>query len=155
MIANTKLRLLSIIPATALLAACSGAGADAPPVIKERHDNFEAIGDSFKAIRAQFEGTPDLAVVEAEATNINERAQLISGHFPEGTGMDAGYDTEALPTIWEKPDEFEAAQQRLIDQSAAMASAAATGDAAATGELVKELGGACKNCHDTFRKDDD
>lgn len=126
-----------------------------PAVIEERHDNFEAIGDAFKAIRGQLEGSsPDLGVIAASATDINTRAQRIEGHFPEGTGRDQGYDTEALPTIWEKPEEFAQASQKLIDESAALITLAEAGDTAAIGDQVKAMGGACKNCHDTFRLDD-
>ena len=146
-----------------MLVACGGESADAPapagdapPELELRHDNFEAIGDSFKAIRAEFEDdSPDLTKVEAAARDINERAMAIKDHFPAGSGRDAGWDTEALPTIWEKPEEFAAAQQRLVDESARLAELAASGDAAATGEQVAATGAACKNCHDTFRLKDD
>lgn len=151
------------------LAACGGApgengegtapaAADAPPVIEERHENFEAIGDAFKAIRGQLEGdAPDFGVIATSASDINTRAKMIEGHFPEGTGRDQGFDTEALPTIWEKPDEFSAAAQKLVEESATLASMASGQgvEAAAIGEQVKAMGGACKNCHDTFRLDDD
>jgi cytochrome c556 len=159
-----------IVPVAALglLAACGGetasedaptvAAADEPAVLKERHDNFESIGDAFKAIRGQLEGgSPDFGVIAASASDINTRAQMIESHFPEGTGRDQGYDTEALPTIWEKPEEFSAAAKKLIEESAALAAMAGEpgANAAAIGEQVKAMGGACKNCHDTFRLDDD
>lgn len=158
-------RLFVAVTLAAVLAACSGGseseGSEAAPaaaepaVLKERHDNFEAIGDAFKAIRGQLEGgAPDFGVIAASATDINTRAKLIEGHFPEGTGRDQGYDTEALPTIWEKPEEFAAAAQKLVDESATLITTAEGGDAAAVGEQVKATGGACKNCHDTFRLDD-
>lgn len=154
------------VSAVALLAACGGGtsetdtaaapAGDAPPEIELRHDNFEAIGDAFKAIRGQLEsGTPDMAVIQASATDIHERAGRLDGYFPEGSGRDAGWDTEALPTIWEQPEEFEAAKAKFVAESATMMEVAAGGDAAAVGEQVKALGGSCKNCHDTFRLDDE
>ena len=125
-------------------------------MIDERQDNYEAMSDAFKAIRSELEGgTPDLAFISGKATEINERAQRITGYFPEGTGVDAGYDTEALATIWEKPAEFETAAQNLVDASAQLATVANEGDAAAVGEQAKEMGGTCKGCHDQFRLDDD
>lgn len=154
-----------LAPLLAVLAACGGEAADGtaaapagdvPPVLAERHDNFEAISDSFKAIRTQLEGNaPDLAAIEAAASDINQRAERISGHFPEGTGRDAGWDTEALPTIWEKPEEFSAAQKKLLEESAKMMALAASNDVAAVGAQVAALGGTCKNCHDSFRLDDE
>ena len=152
----------------ALLAACSGeapsggeAGGDAtasvavPPVLKEREENFEAIGDAFKAVRGELEkDTPDFTLIAAKANDINARAQKIEGHFPAGTSTADGLKTEALPAIWEKPEEFKAAAQKLIDESAKLAAIAAKGDKAAVGAQAMAMGGACKGCHDNFRLDD-
>ena len=170
MVRLSAFRLVMVSTLAGALAACSGgtpgdapaedgaATTAEPPVIKERHDNFEAIGDAFKAIRGQLEGgAPDFGAIAASASDINARAQKIEGHFPEGTGRDQGFDTEALATIWEKPDEFAAAATKLVDESAKLAALAgeAGADAATVGEQVKAMGGACKNCHDTFRLDTD
>ncbi|MDY7099061.1 MAG: cytochrome c [Pseudomonadota bacterium] len=146
------------------LAACGGGaegeGATAagpePEVIDERQANFKAIGDSFKAIREQLETeSPDMAIITSAATDLNTAAGKIEGHFPEGTSVEDGYDTEALATIWQKPEEFAAAQQMLIDASAEMVTIAESGDAAAIGAQVGAVGKSCKNCHDQFRVDDD
>lgn len=160
----TSLRIAAASTTVLVLAACGGAAegdgaapaaSDEPAAIGERQANFEAIGDAFKAIRGQLEGTPDLALIEASANDINDRAQKITGLFPEGTGMDAGYDTEALATIWEQPEEFGAAAQKLVDASADLAASAAAGDAAVLGEKAKAMGATCGGCHDKFRVDDD
>jgi cytochrome c556 len=166
-------RATSAIAAIALslsLAACGETAGDAPAegettatepaadldIVKVRHDNFEEIGDAFKAIRGELEkGSPDFAVIQTNAQIIDTNAQKVSGHFPEGTGPASGADTEALDSIWEKPAEFTAAHEKLTAASATMLAAANSGDAAAVGEAVKELGGSCKNCHDQFREKDD
>jgi len=70
--------------------------------------------------------------------------------FPKGTGPEAG-KTRALPEIWAKPDDFVAAQKMLSDRAPALLTAAKAKDVAAVQAAFKELGGACKNCHDTFR----
>lgn len=159
--------LLLTALACAALAACGGtaddaadetaaAEADAPPVIKERQDNLEEMGDSFKAIMDSLKsGTPELAMIADKAQVINTNAGKITGHFPEGTSIADGFDTEALPAIWEKPAEFSSAADRLVGASADLVAAAQSGDAAATGEAAKAIGGACKNCHDQFREEDD
>jgi len=162
-------KVISIAAVAALslgVAACGGEAApegeaaapaaDAPPVIEERQANFKAIGKSFKAIRTQLEGdAPDFAAIEAAATDMNAAAMKIEGHFPEGTGVDDGFDTEALATIWEKPEDFAEAHKRLVDASAQMITIAQGGDAAAVGDQVGAIGGSCKNCHDNFRLDTD
>jgi cytochrome c556 len=151
-----------------VLAACSGDGSsdtaasghaapagDVPPVLKERHDNFEGIGDSFKAVRGELEkDAPDFALIAAKASDINTRAKLIETHFPIGTSRADGFDTEALPSIWEKPEEFKVAAQKLVDESAKLATVAAESDKAATGAQAMVMGGSCKGCHDQFRLDD-
>lgn len=157
-------RLLFAAALATSLAACSGEGAtgeaapaakEAPPVLKERHDNFEAIGDAFKAVRGELDkDAPDFALIAAKATDINTRAQKIETHFPAGTAREDGYDTEALATIWQKPEEFKAAATKLVDESAKLASLAGGGDKAAVGAQAMAMGGACKGCHDQFRYDD-
>ncbi|WP_162627715.1 cytochrome c [Erythrobacter sp. KY5] len=162
----STLRLIAATPLAALLAACGGEttdaeapepAGDAPAEIAERQDNFEAIGDSFKAIREQLEtDAPDFAVIEPAAADINTRLQRLPDLFPEGTSMEAGYDTEALAVIWEDPDGFSEAIQTAIAKSEEMMAAAATGDPEAVGAQVGNLGSnGCKACHDKFRKDDD
>jgi cytochrome c556 len=151
-----------------VLAACSGEGAsdaapsgdvaaagEVPPVLKERHDNFEGIGDAFKAVRGELDkDAPDFTLIAAKAGDINTRAKLIETHFPAGTSVDDGFKTEALPSIWQKPEEFKAAAQKLVDESAKLVTVAGEGDKAATGAQAMAMGGACKGCHDKFRLDD-
>ncbi|OBV12206.1 c-type cytochrome [Erythrobacter dokdonensis] len=163
MVRTTASRLVLAAALASALAACSSetptdapTATEEPAVLKERHDNFEAIGDAFKAVRGELEkDAPDFALIAASATDINTRAQKIEGHFPAGTSVDDGYDTEALATIWEKPEEFKAAAQKLVDESAKLATIAGEGDKAATGAQAMAMGGACKGCHDNFRLDDE
>lgn len=136
-------------------AAAEGAPVDVAAVLKEREENFEGIGDAFKAIRGELEkDAPDFALIATNATDINTRAKLIETHFPAGTSVDDGVKTEALATIWQKPEEFKAAGQKLIDESAKLAELAKGGDKAAVGAQAMAMGGACKGCHDQFRLDD-
>lgn len=152
------------------LAGCSGGGdsadgagaqaakpaGEAPPIIKERQENFKAIGGAFKAIRGELEGgSPDFALIAAKASDINARAGKIADHFPAGTSTADGFKTEALPLIWEKPEEFKAAAAKLADESAKLASLAPGGDATAIEAQAMAMGGACKGCHDKFRQEDE
>ena len=151
---------------TMVLAACGGeatsegetavAAGPEPEVIDARQANFKAIGKSCKAIRTQLEGaSPDTAAIAAAATDLNGYALLMDEHFPEGTSVEDGYDTEALAVIWEKTDEFTEAKARLVQASADMITIAEAGDVAAIGDQVGAIGGSCKNCHDNFRLDTD
>ncbi|MEA1619363.1 cytochrome c [Erythrobacter sp. T5W1-R] len=162
MIRTLAPRLVVSATLAGLLAACSSeapvdapAAAAEPAVIEERQDNFEAIGDAFKAVRGELEkDAPDFTLIAAKASDINTRAAKIEGHFPAGTSVDDGFDTEALAAIWQKPDDFKAAAQKLVGESAKLASLAGKGDKAAVGAQAMTMGGACKGCHDNFRLDD-
>jgi cytochrome c556 len=166
MLRITANRLLLAAALAAGLAGCSGGDSagegatkpagEAPPVLKEREENFEAIGDAFKAVRGQLDAaSPDFALIAAKASDINARAMKIETHFPAGTSTADGFKTEALPAIWEKPEEFKAAATKLVDESAKLASLAPGGDKAAVAAQAMAMGGACKGCHDKFRQDDE
>lgn len=165
---SRTLSILTAASAVALLAACGGEATDAteetittqvdaPAEIEQRQENFKAIGDSFKAIREQLEtDAPDFAVITPAAADINERLQRLPDLFPEGTSMEAGYDTEALATIWEDPEGFAEVAEQAVAASGDMMAAAATGDPEAVGGQVGNLGlNACKACHDKYRVDDE
>lgn len=154
----------ALVAMSVALSACGGEAASdgetaatpEPAVIDERQANFKALGKSFKAIRTQLEGdSPDMAAITAAATDMNAAALKVEGYFPEGTSVDDGFETEALASIWEKPEEFAEAHQRLTSATAEMITIAESGDAAAVGDQVGAIGGSCKNCHDNFRLDTD
>lgn len=73
--------------------------------------------------------------------------------FVEGTSSADLDESDALPVIWEKPDDFRAKFSALRD-AAAGAPEAVGGGQEALGPALQQLGGACKSCHDTYRKDD-
>ena len=59
-------------------AAAEGAPVDVAAVLKEREENFEGIGDAFKAIRGELEkGAPDFAAVAANATDAAEADEAV------------------------------------------------------------------------------
>lgn len=72
--------------------------------------------------------------------------------FPEGSNVG---ESEALPLIWEEPEEFAAAIEKVQAASAAFVAAAESGDAERIGGAFRELGGSCRGCHDRFRVADD
>jgi len=118
---------------------------------KARHEHYEELGKAFKAVRDQMNaGNPDFAALEKNAEVVNEASVDQQQWFPKGTGPEAG-KTRALPEIWSKPADFEAAQKMLSDRAPKLLAAAKSKDIDAVKAAFKETGGACKNCHDTFR----
>jgi cytochrome c556 len=123
-------------------------------LMKQRHEDYEKIGDAMKVISRQLKaGNPDLAQVRQNAGVIAQLAPQVQGWFPAGTGPDVG-KTEAKAEIWQKPEDF-AAKSRDFTQAAQAFQAAANGnDLAAIRSAHGNLGKSCKACHDLYREED-
>ena len=118
---------------------------------KARHEHYEKLGKAFKAVRDQTStDSPDFAVLQENAEIVNEASVNQQQWFPKGTGPEAG-KTRALPEIWSKPADFEAAQKMFSDRAPKLLAAAKAKDVDAVKAAFKDLGGSCKNCHDSFR----
>jgi len=146
-----KLALIAafLIPATGM----SAYAAAKHPAYKLRHDNFELMGRAMKGTFDQFKRpAPNLAVIRANANVLASAASKVKGHFPPGTGPGAGIKTDALPAIWQRPVEFNAAADRLVTATKGLQAAAAGGDMAAIQKAAGAVGASCKSCHDSFRK---
>lgn len=133
---------------------------DAPPLqkeqalalMKERHENYEKIGDAMKGIvRALKADNPDLGQVRKGAATINALAPQVPGWFPAGTGPDVG-KTEARAEIWQKPEDFAAKAKAFREAAAAFHTAARGSDLAAIRSAHADLGKSCKGCHDLYRE---
>lgn len=72
--------------------------------------------------------------------------------FPEGSNVG---DSEALAAIWEQPEEFNEAIAQAEEATAAFQEAVASGDRETIGGAFRDLGAACRGCHDRFRVDND
>jgi cytochrome c556 len=126
--------------------------ADIPAFMKTRHDNYEDIGKNMKALQDNMKAaTPDMAAVTAAATKIKDYAGQMGTWFPAGTGPDSGIKTEAKANIWTDRATFDAAVVKLQEESTKLA---AVTDAAGFKAQFPVMGGACKNCHDTFREEE-
>ena len=148
--------LLAAIPLLALgLTACGNPDTPAGRAADSRHKNFEQIGDAFKVVADQLKATaPDVAKIQAAATTINGFAPKVETWFPAGSGPADGLKTDALQTVWTKPDQFKQATAKFVDEAAKFQALTQAGDAGALGEGMKGLGGSCKGCHDNFREKD-
>jgi cytochrome c556 len=147
------IRFCSAVFVPALLAAVAFA-ATPREAQQARHEHYEHLGDSFKAVRDNLRGTPDWAALEKAAQEVVDASIDQQQWFAKGTGPEAG-KTRALPVIWQKPDDFTAAQQVLSERAPKLLAAVKAKDAAGAQAAFKEVGGACKNCHDTFRAPED
>ena len=118
-----------------------------------RQTIMSALGAHVSAISKHVRGlVEDHGFLDEHAQSLANTAAELSYVFPEGSNVD---DSGALPAIWEKPEEFAQAVTEAERATAALAEAASTGDRKAIGSAMREVGAACRGCHDNFRKDDD
>ena len=115
---------------------------DAATTLKNRQEAMKGFGGNMKAINEFVEkgvGTP--ADVEAKAGAIEEGSKQIVALFPAGTGMDDGVGkTGAKKEIWDKPDDFKAAADKMGMLAGKLEEAAATGDKQQIADAFGALG---------------
>jgi cytochrome c556 len=128
----------------------------AAEAIETRQQNMKDLGAAFKAISDQIRsGAPDTPEIQLAAATVTRVAgQDLASWFPRGSGMGSGFETDALDAIWADPDGFAEAVGRLKTAAPQLNDAAQSGDAASMGEAFQAAGGACRNCHEKFRLDD-
>lgn len=120
-----------------------------PGPIHDRHELMEEIGGHAKKIGDAIKaGSTNAVPPEAEA--IAAKAEKITGLFPKGSTHP---DSRAKPEIWQDWKKFEADAARLRKDALELAKVARTGGD--VGAASKQMFGACKSCHDSFRVPDD
>jgi cytochrome c556 len=72
--------------------------------------------------------------------------------FPEGSDVEG---SDALAVIWQEPEAFDAAIAKAVAATNAFVKATESGDKATVAAAFREVGGACKGCHDKFRAPQD
>jgi cytochrome c556 len=143
-------KLCSFVVGAAAI-ACAVQAATPAETLKVRHEHYEELGDAFKAIRDQANaGSPDFEALQKSADTVHKASVNQIQWFPKGTGPEAG-KTRALPEIWTKTEDFTAAMKMFEERAPALVTAAKSRDVDAVKKAFKELGGACKNCHEQFR----
>lgn len=138
---------------------------DAPPTPEEvaaaaadtRQSLFKLLRYNLGPIAGMARGAPfDAAVAQRNAQRIAALAPMIPELLtPDTRGF--AIETEALDLIWENNnlDDIGVKAQALVDAANNFAGIAAGGDMGATLGAFRSLGGACANCHDTYRVDND
>jgi len=143
----------------ALIAACvaTTAFAQMKPevVIDYRQSVMTMIGWNFGPMVAMVKGK-----IPFDAKEFSRRAdrvaflapQALEG-FAEGSDKAKGIDTDAKPEIWTHFDDFKSKLSDLVNETKVLSEVAQGGDEARMKEQFKKVGGACKACHDKYRKE--
>ncbi len=143
------MKLVKIVALGAVLAAGAAfaEGERTDPNAKMREEVMEEIGGAMGVLgkMAKGESPYDAAAAEAAKAKIVEEAGAIATEFATQGAADPA--SEAKPEIWTSWDDF----LKKADALKAAASAADVSSAEAIGASMGALGGACKDCHTTYR----
>ena len=129
---------------------------DAEDAVEARHGFMTMLGINMGQLAGMAKGeiAYDEAAASLAASNIVALTQYDApALFVEGTSSEDMRDSEALPAIWENPDDFRA-KFAALREAAAGSPEAVKGGQGNLGPAVQKLGGACKSCHDDYRKND-
>ncbi len=140
--------VLAVLGAVAVAAPAMAQNLDA---IKARKEALKAMGAATKLpgqmLKAEipFDPAPVMAALDVYIA----KAAKLPEMFPDDSKT--GGETEALPVIWEKKDEFAGRFKKLVD--AATAAKAAITDEFSFQEEFPKVVGNCGGCHKIFRQD--
>lgn len=141
------------LPAVALAQSAEDAADDA---VEARHGFMTMLGINMGQLSGMAKGeiAYDEAAASRAAANIVALTQYDApALFVEGTSSEDRDDSEALPAIWENPDDFRA-KFAALSEAAAGSPEAVAGGQESIGPALQKLGGTCKACHDDYRKAD-
>lgn len=141
------------LPAAALAQSAEDAAEDA---VEARHGFMTMLGINMGQLSGMAKGeiAYDAAAASRAAANIVALTQYDApALFVQGTSSEDMDDSEALPAIWENPDDFRAKFAALSEAAAGSPDAVAGGQEN-IGPALQRLGGTCKACHDDYRKAD-
>ncbi|MEQ1951739.1 cytochrome c [Mesorhizobium sp. CN2-181] len=145
MFKRTAIALAAVIVAGAALAHKGATG-----IVAERMAAMKNMGNELKAIGDMLVGNApfDAEAVVQHAAALHENCHRTATLFPPGS---IDHHSRALPAIWEKPETFQEAMQRLHSATETFVVTATRGDRTALAASFEQIGKICSGCHETFR----
>jgi len=135
-----------------LVFVCLGLGqfalADGEVEVQYRQAVMKSIGGHMASMATILKNQVHMEDLVLHARGLAGLADIAPEIFPEGSNTGK---SKALPAVWDNPEAFSEAMQRMVDAAEGMASAAATEDMSEIGPAIQALGGSCKGCHDDFQ----
>ena len=121
--------------------------------IKYRQSALFVMQQNFSRVAAMAGGkAPFDAKVAADSAAVAEFASKLPW-VAFGEGTDKGRDNRAKPEIWSDKAKFNDYAEKMQAEMGKLNVAAKTGNLDTIKTAVGGVGGACKTCHDAFRKD--
>ena len=144
--AIAALAVLSMIPFSA-----HAQFAKIEDAVKYRKAVFQVMSNHMGRVGAVVKGQRpyDKASLEADVAIIETMAKQPWIAFPTNS---ATADSTAHAVIWQEPEKYQAAADKLQAEVAKLSAAARAGDLAAIRTAFGSTGQSCKACHDNFRR---
>ncbi len=155
---SQAVRRVGLALAAAVMAGAAAAAAlTGAEAAKDRQTHMKELGKSMKTIVDQLKsGAPDVGTIKLAAATIDKDAKALPTWFPDGSGPSSGVKMKALPVVWTDKAGFAAKAKDFQLAAAKFDAAAQTGQPSTFVPALKEVGGACKACHEKYRtKDED
>lgn len=137
---------------------CLGLGAAEMTVeetIKSRQHQLRDLGGAFKSVRDQLrQRNPNIYLIQPTVMQIKDLADAQYHWFPEGTGPESGFETEASPEIWKDPQGFRQVQEAFSAVIPTFVDLAYDEDLDGLRKHIPEVAKTCKACHDGYRIED-
>jgi cytochrome c556 len=143
---------IAVAAALAMLAAPASAQFAKPEdAIKYRQGALSVMGAHFGRIGAMVNGKApyDAKAAESNAEIVAYMAKLPWAGFIPGT--DTGGNTKAKPEIWTEQAKFKDNSEKLVAETAKLATAARVGNLETLKTAFTGAAETCKSCHDHFR----
>jgi cytochrome c556 len=146
-----KLAFAALALATALPASAQFQKPE--DAVKYRQSAFTVMANHFGRIGAMANGRVpfDAATAQANADIVAMMSKLPYTAFGDGT--DKVGNTRALPEVWSKRADFDAAAKKMQDEVVKLQAATKTGNIDQIKAAFGGAGQSCKACHDNFRKE--
>lgn len=148
------MRKLTCLAALSMIALAASAEAPAPKpeqVIAYRQSLFKTIGWNFAPMGAMVKGSKPWDGAEFKRRSIAVAFAAVQLDEAFAAGSDRGAVTDALPAIWENPDDFAAKLKAFRQASNALRVAAAGSDQERIKAAFGEVRQTCGDCHETYR----
>ncbi len=142
-----KIILFSIL--SVIFVSSSYAELTVEEIVKSRQALFSKNYSTAKRVQA-FSAKGDFEKAKKLMIEMSENYKVLIDLFPENTEDE--FDTEALPTVWEEKDEFNALMTKASEDMIKLTSVIEDADDI-RGTLKQFMWSNCKACHSRYREE--
>lgn len=133
---------------TGALAQDAGAPKD---LVEYRQAVMSSLGGHAGAVARILKGQVDVDHLMVHAEAIAATAPALDDIWWDNSGYESYEKTDALPKIWEQPDDFRSKIDRFQAAADDFVGAVESGERGRILEGFKALGDSCGACHDSYR----